>query len=755
MKINQYKFAEYERKQYEQRGECGRSVTDAFTHLQRFMDMRLLRHAPNLEEIEYHELRALFAKVRETPETIECYVPEPFAVVKRVKPFHMLTAKESALVKQKIVQHIQFLRNIAKRIYESKTANSDQRALASFFYNPQNVNGKKLGVMLSFPGWDAVYLINNVPVIALPGYKNANFVSNNEFLCEYISDDLDELTCQSKELRIVDHRHYKDYCFTYMKQRERAERNIADADLRDAENETATFEAYTDEEEAKGRNEADENKAPGAEAANEYIDEVNYKQQKFAQSSDSNSNNDSAKASATANASGSYDKSNANNGQSGGDGDQDNSDYGSNSSKFGDASRFWGSGNSADEWSNRDHLGAQEEDDDASTEGTDQARAAKNTENQEDFDFDDLGKKSERTEKVVEEEHVETVKESEQSFGVFCKKHKWCLLGAFIGVILLALFITFLLLMLFRPQVLGMDPNNPITALNPFQSAPAAVAPNQGGVANGDVGGNNGSLPAGGAGVAGPANGLPGSSSVAPSDNAPMPAVPAMPVPTSTPTQKMPSDAGEGQGDDQGDRGATDNGSQDNKVDLNTGSAPEEGPIEPIPEEVIKNALPQEEQEAKKKPAKNRLPRAAARTDDFSIYFSDFALRQDSGTVKVTLFKKNTENLNNKEELMCEINMKYTTVSEKQVDTDNGKNPNSKKWFAFYSTLSDQEIMKKCNLLFKHVRCKPTLGRSDCAIFFNSTGLSLLVDLKHSLDTEEASGDNGANDQVTGSMDAN
>lgn len=725
MKINQYKFAEYERKQYEQRGECGRSVTDAFTHLQRFMDMRLLRHAPNLEEIEYHELRALFAKVRETPETIECFVPEPFAIVKRVKPFNMLTAKESALVKQKVAQHIQFLRNIAKRIYESKAANSDQRALASFFYNPQNVSGKKLGVMLSFPGWEAVYLINNVPVIALPGYKNANFVSNNEFLCEYISDDLDELTCQSKELRIVDHRHYKDYCFTYMKPRERNERNIADADLRDAENEAATFEAYTDEEEARGCNEADENKAPGAETANEYIDEVNYKQQKDAQSSDSNSNNDSAKYA------GGYDKSNAN---------------------FGDASRFAGDGNSAGEWANRDHFGAQEEDDDASTEGTDQARAAQNTENQAGYDFDELGKKSERTENVVEEEHVETVEESEQSFGAFCKKHKWCLLGALIGVILLALFITFLLLMLFRPQVLGMDPNNPITALNPFQSAPAAVAPNQGGVANGGVGGNNGSLPAGGAEVAGPANGLPGSSSVAPSDNAPMP---AMPVPVPVPTQEMPSDAGEGQGDDQGDSGATDDGSQDNKVDLNTGSAPEEGPIEPIPEEVIKNALPQEEQEAKKKPAKNSLPRAAARTDDFSIYFSDFALRQDSGTVKVTLFKKNTENLNNKEEKMCEINMKYTTISETQVEPDNGKNPNSKKWFAFDSTLSDQEIMKKCNLLFKHVRCRPTLGRSDCAIYFNSTGLSLWVDLKHSLDTEEASGDNGANDQVTGSVDAN
>ena len=281
---------------------------------------------------------------------------------------------------------------------------------------------------------------------------------------------------RSKELRIVDHRHYKDYCFTYMKQRDRDERNIADADLRDAENEAATFEAYTNEEEASGRNEADENKAPGAETANEYIDEVNYKQQKGAQSSDSNSNNDSAK-----HAGGSYDKSNANYGQSGGDGDQVNSDYGSNSSNFGDASRFGGGGNSADEWSNRDHLGAQEEDDEASTEGTDQARTAKNTENQADFDFDDLGKKSERTEK---EEHVETVEESEQSVGAFCKKHKWCLLGALIGVILLALFITFLLLMLFRPQVLGMDPNNPITALNPFQSAPVAVALNQFGLAN-------------------------------------------------------------------------------------------------------------------------------------------------------------------------------------------------------------------------------------------------------------------------------
>ena len=152
MKISQYKFAEYERKKEDERGECGRSVTDAVAHLERFMNMRLLSHEPNLEEIEYHELRALFAKLRATPANIECFVPAPFAVVKRVKPFHMLTAKESALVKQKVAQHIQFLRNIAKRIYESKTANSDQRALASFFYNPQNVSGKKLGVMLSFPG---------------------------------------------------------------------------------------------------------------------------------------------------------------------------------------------------------------------------------------------------------------------------------------------------------------------------------------------------------------------------------------------------------------------------------------------------------------------------------------------------------------------------------------------------------------------------------------------------------------------------
>lgn len=182
-----YKITDYERKNYEPRGEHGRSVDMVKGHLDHFIKKHIFK-GESFSQSTKNCILALFSDVVIGEDRLEVFVPGVFRKVKSIRKYSQLTEEQKKYVNVKIGKYFAFIRDKSKKIYESSTS-SEIRDLARYFYNEDNP--KSCGVVLDFPSNDCIFVVNTTPVISLIGWRLSNSSEPNNDYLSFVCDKCD------------------------------------------------------------------------------------------------------------------------------------------------------------------------------------------------------------------------------------------------------------------------------------------------------------------------------------------------------------------------------------------------------------------------------------------------------------------------------------------------------------------------------------------------------------------------------------